>query len=78
MLPYLEGERTPNLLDARGSVLGLTLANSTVANLARAMAEGMLCGLADGRAVQQIAPQIFGVPVIRQQYAAAQRTLGYA
>ena len=86
MLPYLEGERTPNLPNATGSVLGLTLSNSTAANLARAAVEGMLCGLADGldaiisqgltvdrvlmigggvrsAAVQQIAPQVFGVPV---------------
>jgi xylulokinase len=86
MLPYLEGERTPNLPTARGSIVGLTLANSTRPNLARAMIEGLLCGLADGldaitaqglivdrvlmigggvksRAVQEIAPQVFGVPV---------------
>ncbi|MBC7724874.1 MAG: xylulokinase [Burkholderiaceae bacterium] len=86
MLPYLEGERTPNLPDASGSLHGLTLTNSTQANLARAAVEGMLCGLADGldaitskgvavervlligggaksAAVQQIAPQVFGVPV---------------
>lgn len=48
MLPYLEGERTPNLPDATGSLHGLTLANATSANLARAAVEGMLCGLADG------------------------------
>ena len=48
MIPYLEGERTPNLPDATGSLRGLTLANSTPAHLARAAVEGMLCGLADG------------------------------
>ncbi len=48
MVPYLEGERTPNLPDATGSLRGLTLANSTPAHLARAAVEGMLCGLADG------------------------------
>ncbi|MEY9933972.1 xylulokinase [Catenulispora sp. GP43] len=48
LIPYLEGERTPNLPDAAGSVHGLRLANATTAHLARAAVEGMLCGLADG------------------------------
>jgi xylulokinase len=47
LLPYLDGERTPNLPDARGSLTGLTRANMTPAHLARAAMEGMLCGLAD-------------------------------
>ncbi|GGS61592.1 xylulokinase [Planobispora rosea] len=46
-VPYLEGERTPNLPDATGSLHGLTLATSTPAHLARAAVEGMLCHLAD-------------------------------
>jgi xylulokinase len=48
MLPYLEGERTPNRPDATGSVQGLTGRNARPENLARAAVEGMLCGLADG------------------------------
>ena len=48
VVPYLEGERTPNRPDATGAVHGLTLANSTRAHLARAVVEGLLCGLADG------------------------------
>jgi xylulokinase len=48
LVPYLEGERTPNLPDATGSLHGMTLANLTPAHLARAAIEGMLCGLADG------------------------------
>ncbi|MEO7261341.1 MAG: xylulokinase [Jatrophihabitantaceae bacterium] len=48
VVPYLEGERTPNLPHATGAVHGLTLANSQPANLARAAIEGMLCGLAAG------------------------------
>ena len=47
LLPYLDGERTPNLPDARGSLHGLTRSNLTPANLARAAVEGMLAGLAD-------------------------------
>ena len=48
LVPYLGGERTPNLPDARGELRGMTLANLTRANLARAAVEGLLCGLADG------------------------------
>lgn len=47
LVPYLEGERTPNLPDATGSLHGLTLASMTPAHVARAAVEGMLCGLAD-------------------------------
>ncbi|AUI63341.1 xylulokinase [Amycolatopsis sp. BJA-103] len=47
-LPYLDGERTPNLPDASGTLFGLTRANMTSENLARAAVEGMLCGLAAG------------------------------
>ncbi|MGV9325425.1 xylulokinase [Streptosporangium sandarakinum] len=46
-VPYLEGERTPNLPEATGTLHGLTLATSTPAHLARAAVEGMLCHLAD-------------------------------
>jgi len=48
VVPYFEGERTPNLPQAKGAVLGLTLSNNRRENLARAAIEGMLCGLADG------------------------------
>ena len=48
LVPYLEGERTPNRPDATGSLHGLTLATTTPAHLARAAVEGLLCGLADG------------------------------
>jgi xylulokinase len=48
LVPYLEGERTPNRPDANGSLHGLTLKTSTPAHLARAAVEGLLCGLADG------------------------------
>ena len=87
MLPYLDGERTPNLPTATGTLGGLTRANATAANLARAAVEGTLCGLADGidalvsqgiearrvlligggarsAAVQDVAPDLFGVPVV--------------
>ncbi|TNC28737.1 xylulokinase [Amycolatopsis alkalitolerans] len=46
LLPYLDGERTPNLPDAAGSLHGLRRANMTLENLARAAVEGMLSGLA--------------------------------
>lgn len=46
LVPYLEGERTPNLPDATGSLHGVRLSNTTPANLARAAIEGVLCSLA--------------------------------
>ena len=48
VVPYLEGERTPNRPDATGAVHGLRLQTATPAHLARATVEGLLCGLADG------------------------------
>ncbi|MBO0609398.1 xylulokinase [Myceligenerans salitolerans] len=86
LVPYLEGERTPNRPDATGTLHGIRLATSTRPHLARAYVEGMLCGLADGLdalraqgvpvervmliggaaqspAVQEIAPQVFGLPI---------------
>lgn len=47
-LPYLEGERTPPLPDARGQLVGLSLTNFTPANVARATIEGVLWSLAYG------------------------------
>jgi xylulokinase len=47
-VPYFEGERTPNLPDATGSLHGMTLQNFTPENLARAAVEGIVCSLADG------------------------------
>lgn len=48
LVPYFEGERTPNLPDATASIHGLTIASTRPATFARAAIEGMLCGLADG------------------------------
>ncbi|MHA3702784.1 xylulokinase [Jatrophihabitans sp. YIM 134969] len=48
VVPYLEGERTPNKPDALGAIHGLQLSTATPQHLARAAVEGMLCGLADG------------------------------
>jgi len=47
LLPYFEGERTPNRPTATGAFSGMNLANSNPADMARAMIEGMLCGLVD-------------------------------
>lgn len=47
LLPYFEGERTPNRPSARGVFSGMNLANSNRSDIARAMIEGMLCGLVD-------------------------------
>lgn len=46
LLPYLDHERTPNLPTATGSLHGITRGNATSENLARAVVEGMLLGLA--------------------------------
>jgi xylulokinase len=61
LVPYFEGERTPNRPTATAALHGMTLANSTQANIARAAVEGMLCGLADGLD----AVRALGVPVER-------------
>ncbi|WP_026119232.1 xylulokinase [Nocardiopsis ganjiahuensis] len=50
LLPYLDGERTPELPHASGSLHGLRRDNMRPENVARAAVEGMLCGLADGLA----------------------------
>lgn len=47
LLPYLDGERTPNLPMASGTLAGLTRANATPENLARAVVEGMVANLAE-------------------------------
>jgi xylulokinase len=48
VVPYLEGERTPNRPDSTGALHGLRLETATPAHVARAAIEGLLCGLADG------------------------------
>jgi xylulokinase len=47
LLPYFEGERTPNRPKATGVFEGMNLSNSNPEDIARAMVEGMLAGLAD-------------------------------
>jgi xylulokinase len=87
LVPYFEGERTPNLPHAKASFHGLSIESTTRPNLARAAIEGMLCGLSGGLdalrglgysadrllliggavqnpAVQQIAAQVFDLPVL--------------
>lgn len=61
LVPYLVGERTPNLPHAKASLHGVTARSFTREHLARAEIEGMLCALADGvDALAQV-----GVPVER-------------
>ncbi len=92
LVPYLEGERTPNRPNATGALHGLRVSNATPANLARAAVEGLLCALADGlahlithgvvarrillvgggarsQALREIAPVVFGVPVLAPIHA---------
>ncbi len=47
LVPYLDGERTPNRPDATGVLAGLR-SDVTQAQLARAAVEGVVCGLLDG------------------------------
>ena len=47
LLPYLDGERSPNRPDATGVLRGLTTRNATPANLARAAIEAVLATLAE-------------------------------
>jgi xylulokinase len=61
LVPYLEGERTPNKPDATGAIHGLRLETATPAYLARAAVEGMICGLAD--AVDAV--RALGTPIER-------------
>ncbi len=48
LLPYLDGERTPNLPHASGTLAGLRRDTMTPENLARAAYEGMLCNVGAG------------------------------
>ena len=64
-VPYLEGERTPNLPQATGSLHGMTLANLTRPNLARAAVEGLLGLLAGGiRALADQDVAVSGVTLV--------------
>ncbi len=47
LLPYLDGERTPDRPNANGVLRGLTTQNATRENLARAAVEALLASLAD-------------------------------
>lgn len=59
LLPYLDGERTPNLPEATGTLVGLRRASMTPENLARAGVLAVLNSLAD--ALAQLRSQ--GIPV---------------
>jgi xylulokinase len=58
LVPYFDGERTPNLPDATGSIVGLR-SDVTRECLARAAFEGVGCGLVDALDALAVA----GVPV---------------
>ncbi len=48
LLPYLDGERTPNLPRGRGNMFGLTRRNLTSGHLMRAAMEGVTLGMNHG------------------------------
>ncbi len=56
LLPYLDGERTPNRPNATGVLRGFT-SGVTRADLARAAVEALLCSLADAVDALGVAPQ---------------------
>lgn len=61
LLPYFDGERTPNRPDATATMTGLTNA-TTREDVARAHVEALLCSLADGIAALE---EVTGVPAAR-------------
>lgn len=61
LVPYFEGERTPNRPRATAALHGMRLDNTTPAHVARAAVEALLCSLADGIDAQRA----LGVPVRR-------------
>ena len=86
LVPYLEGERTPNLPDATGSLHGMTPATmspgtsrgprsrgccaswptrstSPARRASRSTRLTLVGGGAQSRAVREIAPRVFGLPV---------------
>ena len=64
-VPYLEGERTPNLPDATGSLHGINMSNLTPANIARATVEGMLCCVGEGiRAMRRLGVEVNAISLI--------------
>jgi xylulokinase len=46
LVPYFEGERSPNLPQAAGALHGITTRNLNSANIARAAVEGLLASMA--------------------------------
>lgn len=64
-IPYFEGERTPDLPLATGSLLGVRGSNFIPSNIARAAIEGMLCGVGAGiRAIEAIGAEVKQVTLI--------------
>ena len=47
-LPFLNGERTPNLPNARGTLIGISAVNFTASHLIRAAVEGVSFGILNG------------------------------
>lgn len=65
LVPYLDGERTPNLPDASGFLVGMTTRSLTRENYARAAVEGLLCLMADAlSAVQRLGVDVDDVVLV--------------
>jgi xylulokinase len=61
LIPFFDGERTPNRPDDSARLMGMTLHNTTRANIARAFVEGLLCTQRD--CLEDLREQ--GVPIKR-------------
>lgn len=65
LVPWFEGERTPNLPTATASLHGMTLAAMTRENYARAAVEGLLCLVAVGLdALRELGVEIASVSLV--------------
>ncbi|MGQ4510520.1 xylulokinase [Dermabacteraceae bacterium P13147] len=63
VLPYFDGERTPNRPDARATLTGVSTSTSRE-DIARALVEGLLLSLADGIAALEAATGVTGKRVV--------------
>jgi xylulokinase len=59
LVPYFDGERTPNRPYASGTLLGLR-SSTTTTQIARAAVEGVVCGILDGLDALQVAGPLEG------------------
>lgn len=65
LVPFLQGERTPNLPNSTGSLSGIKLENLRPENLARAAIEGVICSLNDAlQSIKRLGVEIDSLSLI--------------